>query len=111
PPPHDAVAVQAGGQRLAAANDYVRDYPLMCGWTLRAWAEANRDRLVRFIRAYAQATDWALDPAHREDTLDLMRREQGLSREQAELRYSHVVPHAAIDPEGLLRLQTLRIQM
>jgi ABC-type nitrate/sulfonate/bicarbonate transport system substrate-binding protein len=31
PPPHDAVAVAAGCRRLAAANDYVRDYPLMCG--------------------------------------------------------------------------------
>jgi hypothetical protein len=40
-----------------------------------------------------------------------MQREQKLSREEAELRYSHVVPHAAIDPAGLLRLQTLRIQM
>ena len=111
PPPHDTTAVQAGCQRLAAANDYVRDYPLMCGWTLRRWAEANRDRLVRFIRAYAQATDWLLEPEHREATLALMQREQTLSREQAELRYSHVVPHAAIDPAGLLRLQTLRIQM
>ena len=31
PPPHDTTAVEAGCQRLAAANDYVRDYPLMCG--------------------------------------------------------------------------------
>lgn len=104
-------ALEAGGVLLAEAGDYVPHWPLVCGWGLRAWAEANRDRLVRFIRAWARATDWALDPANREDALALLTKVRGVARERAEEAYDRIVPKARINPAAIRAVIDLRIEM
>ncbi|HZS01512.1 MAG TPA: ABC transporter substrate-binding protein [Chloroflexota bacterium] len=50
-------ALAQGFHVLADAADHVPEYPVCSGWTRRAWAEAHRDQLVRFIRAFARGSD------------------------------------------------------
>ncbi len=106
-----ARALAAGCHVLADAADHVPAYPVASGWTRRAWAEAHRDQLVRFIRALARGCDWTLDPANHEQALALIMEAEGVSREDAARSLARVVPHAAIDPPGLARVMALRAEM
>jgi hypothetical protein len=67
--------------------------------------------VVRFIRAWTAATDWLLEPGNREETLDLMMREEGLKRGRAEEAYAHVVPKAAINPQAIRQNMEIRIEL
>jgi NitT/TauT family transport system substrate-binding protein len=110
-PPYAGRAVAQGHHVLADASDHVPAYPVCSGWTRRAWAEAHRDQLTRFIRAFARGADWALDPANREQTLGLLVEHDGSSPEEAATKLTRVMPHAAIDPAGLARVAGLRAEM
>ena len=97
-PPASDKALAAGGILLASGDDYVPGWPLTCGWTLRPWLVDHREFVVRFIRAWAAATDWLLDPENREETITLSMDKEKLNRGAAEIAYSKVVPRARINP-------------
>ena len=52
-------ALNAGAVRLADAADTVPQWPLVCGWGKRRWIADHRPLVTRFIRALAEAADWA----------------------------------------------------
>ena len=110
-PPASDKAIAAGGVLLANAEDYVPGWPLTCGWTLRSWLREHRELTVRFIRAWAAATDWLLTPQNRAETLELIMAKEGLNRVSAEEAYRKVVPQARINPAALNTVIELRKEM
>jgi ABC-type nitrate/sulfonate/bicarbonate transport system substrate-binding protein len=110
-PPASDKAIAAGGVLLANAEDFVPGWPLTCGWTLRSWLREHRELTVRFIRAWAAATDWLLTPQNRPETLELIMAKEGLNRVSAEEAYRKVVPHAQINPAALNKVIELRKEM
>lgn len=110
-PPASDKALAAGGVLLANSEDYVPGWPLTCGWTLRPWLMDHRELVVRFIRAWAAATDWLLRAENREETVALMMNKEKLSRAAAETAYSKVVPKARINPAALQKVIDLRKEM
>jgi len=110
-PPASDRALAAGGVLLADSEDYVPGWPLTCGWALRGWLDEHRALVVRFIRAWAGATDWLLRPENREETIALMIQQEKLSRAAAESAYGKVVPKARINPAALRRVIELRAEM
>jgi len=110
-PPASDKALAAGGILLADSELYVPGWPLTCGWTLRRWLADHRELIVRFIRAWAAATDWLLRPENREETIGLMMAKEKLSRTAAEAAYSKVVPKARINPAALQTVIELRKEM
>jgi len=110
-PPASDKALAAGGVLLANSDDYVPGWPLTCGWTLRPWLMDHRELVVRFIRAWAGASDWLLRPENREETVALMMNKEKLSRAAAEIAYSKVVPKARINPAALQTVIELRKEM
>jgi ABC-type nitrate/sulfonate/bicarbonate transport system substrate-binding protein len=110
-PPASDKALAAGGVLLANSDDYVPGWPLTCGWTLRTWLKDHREVVVRFIRAWAGASDWLLLPENREETVALMMNKEKLSRAAAETAYSKVVPKARINPVALQTVIELRKEM
>lgn len=110
PPSSDKVMAE-GGVLLASAEDYVPDWPLACGWGLRSWVEDNRALVVRFIRAWAASTDWLLARENKQETIDLLMSQEGLTLERAEHAYARVVPRAAINPEAIRKNMDLRIEL
>jgi ABC-type nitrate/sulfonate/bicarbonate transport system substrate-binding protein len=110
-PPWSDKALAAGGNLLADAAAYVPNWPLTCGWTLRKWLESHRKITVRFIRAWAAATDWLLQSVNREECLQLMMDKEGLNRASAEGAYEKVVPKARINPAALRTVIELRKEM
>jgi ABC-type nitrate/sulfonate/bicarbonate transport system substrate-binding protein len=71
----------------------------------------HRALVVRFIRAWAAATDWLLQPANREETLQLAMDKEKLNRGAAEIAYSKVVPRARINPAAIATVIELRKEM
>ena len=110
-PPSKEKALSAGGVLLARAEDYVSNWPLPCGWTLRNWLQDHGELVVRFIRAWTSATDWLLQPENREETVQLIMNMEHLSRDRAEHGYNGVVPKARINPAALRKVLELRIEM
>jgi ABC-type nitrate/sulfonate/bicarbonate transport system substrate-binding protein len=110
-PPSSDRALAGGGVLLANAEEYVPNWPLTCGWTLRNWLRGHREILVRFIRAWVAATDWLLKPENRAETLELTMVNEGLSDTAAEIAYRKVVPRARINPAALNTVIELRKEM
>jgi len=110
-PPASDKALAAGGVLLANSEEYVPNWPLTCGWTLRRWLVSHRELTVRFIRAWAAATDWLLRNENRESTLQLMMEKENLNRASAEEAYRKVVPKARINPAALQTVIELRKEM
>lgn len=110
-PPATEDALTAGGVILAEAEHYVPHWPHTCGWALRRWVENHREIVVRLIRAWVAATDWLLQPEHRDETIQLIMDMEGLSRSRAADAYRHVVTKACINPIALREVLELRIEM
>lgn len=110
-PPASDRALAAGGVLLADSEDFVPGWPLTCGWGLRHWLTEHRELIVRFIHAWAGATDWLLRPENREETIALMIQQEKLSRAAAENAYGKVVPQARVNPAALRRVIELRAEM
>lgn len=110
-PPASDKALAAGGVLLANAANYVPGWPLTCGWTLRRWLDGHRELTVRFIRAWANATDWLLRPENRAETLKLLMTKENLTNASAEEAYRKVVPRARINAAALQTVIELRKEM
>ena len=110
-PPASDKALAAGGVLLADSEKYVPGWPLNCGWTLRPWLIEHRELVVRFIRAWAAATDWLLVPANREETIALVMEKERLSQAASEDAYRKVVPKARINPAAIRTVIELRKEM
>ncbi|MBX5489865.1 MAG: ABC transporter substrate-binding protein [Chloroflexi bacterium] len=106
--PQTEEALARGYRVLGRSLDHLPQYPGPQGGTTRRWAAANEDRLVRFIRAYVAATDWALAPANREEAIALHQRRAGLERAVAEDDYAAVQPGATINIPGIQIVLDLR---
>jgi len=104
-------AIAKGGVLLARGSDYIPNWPICCGWGLRKWAEANRSVVVGFTRAMASAADWLLMPENKEDTIQILIKEEKLTRAWAESNYSYVVPKCMLRPESIRKDLELRIEL
>jgi ABC-type nitrate/sulfonate/bicarbonate transport system substrate-binding protein len=77
-------ALDAGNHSLGITNE-IDQLQIMVDIANPAWAEANRDLLVRYNRALAAAMDYTMDPMNREDvvrvTMEFMEESETRSRD------------------------------
>src|SRR5262245_35932012 len=93
-PPFSHRPIEKGGVLLGKGSDYIQNWPICCGWGLRKWMEANRSVAVGFTRAMALAADWLLLPENKEEMIQILMKEEKLTRAWAESNYAYVVPNA-----------------
>lgn len=62
--PYNILARKAGLTQLARGVDVLGRYQGNVGAARRSWASANKDAVIGFIRAYANAIDWLYDRAN-----------------------------------------------
>jgi ABC-type nitrate/sulfonate/bicarbonate transport system substrate-binding protein len=67
-------ALGAGCHLLARDFEMIPSYQGTCGAASRRWAEQHPDRLVRYIRAYGEATRWCFERPNRRACLDILAR-------------------------------------
>lgn len=94
--------------------DAVASYTGGVATATRVWLDTHRDTAFRFVRAMKRATDYVLDPAHKDEVLAVIpadgdaavaeRIYQMFSNESA----GGVIRGLALDPNGLLATAKLR---
>jgi len=73
-PPFDLRAEAQGYTRLAIATDVLGHYQGTVGGVRKAWADANRDAVIGYIRASSEALDWLYDPGNKAEAIAIFRK-------------------------------------
>jgi ABC-type nitrate/sulfonate/bicarbonate transport system substrate-binding protein len=81
--PDDLVAIQQGYRRLGVSTEAVAAFQFQVIAARRAWAEANKDTVVRLIRAMAGAFTFIRDGANRPEVIKAMVELTGASEDIA----------------------------
>jgi ABC-type nitrate/sulfonate/bicarbonate transport system substrate-binding protein len=81
--PFEVQAEAQGFNRLANASDVLGAYQGLVGGARKAWADANRDVVIGYIRAFSQAVDWLYAPQNRGEAIAIFRKNLPQATEQA----------------------------
>jgi ABC-type nitrate/sulfonate/bicarbonate transport system substrate-binding protein len=72
--PFEVQAEASGFQRLGNATDTLGAYQGLVGGARKSWADANRNAVVAYIRAFSDAVDWLYDPRNRTEAITIFRK-------------------------------------
>jgi ABC-type nitrate/sulfonate/bicarbonate transport system substrate-binding protein len=86
-PPFSIQAVKAGLKDMGSTVSMMGPYQGPAGYTLRSWAKANEDTLVKYLQAYIEGVRWALDPANKAAATQLLARRLELAPDIAAAVY------------------------
>jgi ABC-type nitrate/sulfonate/bicarbonate transport system substrate-binding protein len=102
-------AAQAAGLRRAGHHsEVVPDYPGGVYAVNRAWAEGNRDVVVRFLRGWLEGARWArANPAA---ARELLMSARGLTPDAAERALADLSEDGRLNPAGLQTALDLRLR-
>jgi ABC-type nitrate/sulfonate/bicarbonate transport system substrate-binding protein len=81
--PFEVQAEARGFNRLGNAIDVFGHYQGLVAGARKAWADANREAVVGYIRAYVQAVDWLYDPRNNDEAIAIFRKNLPQASEQA----------------------------
>jgi len=81
--PFEVQAEARGFKRLANASDALGTYQGLVGGARKAWADANRDIVIGYIRAFSDAVDWLYEPQNRAEAIAMFRKNLPQASEQA----------------------------
>lgn len=107
-PPFSIEAKQHGFVQLAAASTYTGPYQSVGGWVRLSWARAHADLLERYLAAFIEGQRWVLDPAHKQEILQIL--SNHLSPSVAEESYAAMVanPGGQLEPDARLNTEAFR---
>jgi ABC-type nitrate/sulfonate/bicarbonate transport system substrate-binding protein len=114
--PFEVRAEKQGFNRLANAIDVLGRYQGLVGGARKAWADANRDAVIGYIRAWSDAVDWLYDPANSDEARAIFAKNvPGAEPETAQAAYRVFLSpeegfqkKARIDLEGVRTVLQLR---
>jgi ABC-type nitrate/sulfonate/bicarbonate transport system substrate-binding protein len=114
--PFELQAEAKGFNRLGDATGVLGAYQGLVGGARKSWADANRDAVVGYIRAFSTAVDWLYDPANRDEALAIFRKNlPNVSEQGAEAAYRVLLApsggfqkKAQIDLEGVRTVLAIR---
>jgi ABC-type nitrate/sulfonate/bicarbonate transport system substrate-binding protein len=72
--PFEAIAEEAGFNRLANASQSLGAYQGVVAAARRPWSRDHGEKIRAFICGYRAALDWLFDPANKKDALVIFRR-------------------------------------
>jgi ABC-type nitrate/sulfonate/bicarbonate transport system substrate-binding protein len=114
--PFEVQAEARGFNRLANAIDVLGRYQGLVGGARKAWADANRESVVGYIRAFIDAVDWLYDPRNKEEAKAIfLKNLPNANAQAAENAYKVLLSptdgfqkKAKIDMEGVRTVLALR---
>jgi ABC-type nitrate/sulfonate/bicarbonate transport system substrate-binding protein len=114
--PFELQAEARGFQRLGNATDVLGAYQGLVGGARKGWADANRDAVVGYIRAFSEAVDWLYEARNKEEAIAILRKNMSTMPEQvANATYGVLLSptdgfqkKARIDQEGVRNVLKLR---
>jgi ABC-type nitrate/sulfonate/bicarbonate transport system substrate-binding protein len=63
-----------GFNRLGNATDVLGAYQGLVAGARKSWADANREAVIGYIRAYSEALDWLYDPRNKDEAVAILRK-------------------------------------
>jgi ABC-type nitrate/sulfonate/bicarbonate transport system substrate-binding protein len=116
--PFSIMARQKGAKSLGRTIDLLGPYQATGAFVMRAWAAANADTLSRYIAAYVESLRYALAPANRNESVELLVKWLKIPRDIAEQTYDMSLdpkfgftPDAKFDLDGFKNLLSLRAEI
>lgn len=114
--PFEVQAEARGYTRLADASSMLGAYQGLVGGARKSWADANREAVVGYIRAFSGAVDWLYESGNREEAIAILRKNLPAMNEQAAQTAYSVLLHprdgfqrkAQIDLQGVRTVLSLR---
>jgi ABC-type nitrate/sulfonate/bicarbonate transport system substrate-binding protein len=114
--PFELQAEARGFKRLGNAIDVLGAYQGLVGGARKGWADANRDSVVGYVRAFSEAVDWLYDARNKEEAIAILRKNMSTMPEQvANATYGVLLSptdgfqkKAQIDQEGVRNVLKLR---
>jgi ABC-type nitrate/sulfonate/bicarbonate transport system substrate-binding protein len=114
--PFDLQANAKGFNVLGRATDVLGAYQGLVGGARKSWADANRDAVIGYIRAYSEAVDWLYDPRNKAEAVGIFRKNlPNVPQQGAEAAYGVLASppdgffkKARIDMEGVRTVLRLR---
>ena len=114
--PFELQAEARGFKRLCNATDVLGAYQGLVGGARKSWADANRDAVVGYIRAFSEAVDWLYDVRNKDEAVAILRKNLPNMPEQvANATYGVLLSpsdgflkKAKIDMEGVRNVLKLR---
>jgi ABC-type nitrate/sulfonate/bicarbonate transport system substrate-binding protein len=116
--PYTGDALAAGCHCLARGDELSSIYQATCGAARRDWARDHEAVLVRYIRAYVEATRWCFEPRNRSACSKLLEKHNALDAARAEKTLGALLdpdcglyPQAELNLSGLAAVLALRAEM
>jgi ABC-type nitrate/sulfonate/bicarbonate transport system substrate-binding protein len=116
--PFNIQAEENGLKSLGRIIDMLGPYQAAGAFTMRTWARDHSATLERYLAAYVEALRFVRDPAHKAETLALLRDKLKLSEATAERTYAQLVdpgfgftPDAKFDTVGFRNMLDLRAEV
>jgi NitT/TauT family transport system substrate-binding protein len=106
-PPFGFKAKGSGLSFIANVADYVRDLPFTGYAANTEWAKTHKALLLGFLDAMARGVDWFYQDANRTESVDILVKESGLSREDVEATYDYYRALHIFDHKGLVEASTV----
>ncbi len=114
--PFDVQPEARGFNRLANAIDVLGRYQGLVGGARKGWAEANRESVVGYIKAFSDGVDWLYDPRNRNEAVAIfLKNLPNANAPAAETAYKVLLSptdgfqkKAKIDMEGVKTVLALR---
>jgi len=117
-PPVSLVAKKDGFVSLGSVQQLIGPYQAAGVFTQRAWAKDHRDLLTAFLSACIEAQRWLLNPANKQQVIDLLAAQYHLAPEIAAEDYDISITHpggfakdAQFDLRGFENVLKLRAEV
>jgi ABC-type nitrate/sulfonate/bicarbonate transport system substrate-binding protein len=117
-PPVSLVAKKEGFVNLGSVQQLIGPYQAAGVFTQRAWAKDHRDLLIAFLSACIEAQRWLLNPANKQQVIDLLAAQYHLPPEIAAEDYDISITHpggfakdAQFDIRGFENVLKLRAEV
>ena len=116
-PPFSIQAVNAGLKDMGSTVSMMGAYQGPAGYTLRSWAKANSDTVVKYLQSYIEGVRWTLDPANKDEATRILADRLELTPDVAAAVYAVVTDKAEgfardgkFDMEGFKNVLDLRTE-
>ena len=108
--PFNILAKEQHFNQIAQVIDVMGAYQGNVAATRRSWAQANRTKVIAFIRGYVQAIDWLYDKANHDEAIKiLLKNLPQMSPELAQQSYNELLdPRGGFFRKGRVNMQGLR---
>jgi NitT/TauT family transport system substrate-binding protein len=107
-PPFSFKARSIGLSHLADVADYAGDLPFTGYATNIEWAKGHKPLLLGFLSAMAKGVDWFYQDANRNEAVDILVKQSGLSRTDVEATYDYYRQLRVFDHTGSIKSEVVR---